>query len=186
MNCRVSAFRGAIPFSCILSVTACLSTSRASACLEGEVPFENFVQFVESKLPLIPRYLKRLVAPPLNIGLPSWEFDPDFDIRYHVREVTLKHGSDSELKTLAGKILGKVMDRRHPLWDFTFVHGLKGNRSAVIIRLHHCLADGIAGISLMNVLMDVSPVAPALPKRRSSAPSAATARCSDFAGGTAV
>ena len=134
--------------------------------LEGEVPFENFVQFVESKLPLIPRYLKRLVAPPLNIGLPSWEFDPDFDIRYHVREVTLKHGSDSELKTLAGKILGKVMDRRHPLWDFTFVHMLKGNRSAVIIRLHHCLADGIAGISLMNVLMDVSPVAPALPKRR--------------------
>jgi diacylglycerol O-acyltransferase len=134
--------------------------------LEGEVPFQDFLQFIASKLPSIPRYLKHLVASPLNIGLPSWEYDPDFDIRYHVREAALKRGSDTELKTLAGKILGTVMDRRRPLWDFTLVHGLKGSRSAVIIRLHHCLADGIAGISLMNVLMDASPVAPPLPKRK--------------------
>jgi hypothetical protein len=59
-------------------------------------------------------------APPLNIGLPSWEYDPTFDIRNHVREVTLKHGSDTELKALAGKILSTVMDRQHPLWDLTW------------------------------------------------------------------
>ncbi len=102
----------------------------------------------------------------LNIGLPSWEYDPTFDIRNHVREVTLKHGSDAELKTLAGKILSTVMDRQHPLWDLTLVHGLKGNRSGLIFRLHHCLADGIAGVGIMNVLMDASPVAPRLPKRK--------------------
>jgi len=139
----------------------------ACVCVfEGKVPFEDCVQFVESKLPLIPRYLKRVVPAPLNIGLPSWEYDPTFDIRRHVREVTLKHGSDAELKTLAGKILSKVMDRQHPLWDLTWVHGLKGNRSALIFRLHHCLADGIAGVGIMNVLMDASPVAPRLPKRK--------------------
>ena len=78
----------------------------ACVCVfEGEIPFEACLQFVESKLPLIPRYLKRVVPPPFNIGLPSWEFDPTFDIRNHVREATLKHGSDAELKTLAGKIL---------------------------------------------------------------------------------
>ena len=134
--------------------------------LEGEIPFKDCIQFVESKLPRIPRYLKRLVAPPLNIGLPSWEYDPAFDIRNHVREVTLKRGTDTELKTLAGKILSTVMDRQHPLWDLTFVHGLKGNRSGLIFRLHHCLADGIAGVGIMNVLMDASPVVPRLPKRR--------------------
>ena len=76
----------------------------ACVCVfEGEISFEACVQFVESKLPLIPRYLKRVVPPLLNIGLPSWEYDPTFDIRRHVREVTLKHGSDTELKTLAGK-----------------------------------------------------------------------------------
>ena len=139
----------------------------ACVCVfEGEISFEACIQFVESKLPLIPRYLKRVVPPLLNIGLPSWEYDPTFDIHRHVREVTLKHGSDTELKTLAGKTLSKVMDRQHPLWDMTLVHGLKGNRSALIFRLHHCLADGIAGVGIMNVLMDTSPVAPLLPKRK--------------------
>jgi diacylglycerol O-acyltransferase / wax synthase len=139
----------------------------ACVCVfEGTVPFEDCVQFVESKLPLIPRYLKRVVPAPLNIGLPSWEYDPAFDIRRHLHEVKLKRGSDAELKTLAGKILSKVMDRQHPLWDLTWVHGLKGNRSALIFRLHHCLADGVAGVGIMNVLMDASPVAPRLPKRK--------------------
>jgi diacylglycerol O-acyltransferase len=139
----------------------------ASVCVfEAEIPFEAFVQFVESKLPLIPRYLKRVVPPPLNIGLPGWEYDPTFDIRRHVREVTIKHGSDAELKTFAGKILSTVMDRQHPLWDLTVVHGLKDNRSGLIFRLHHCLADGIAGVGIMNALMDASPVAPPLPRRK--------------------
>ena len=139
----------------------------ACVCVfEGEFPFKACIQFVESKLPLIPRYLKRVVPPPLNIGLPSWEYDPTFDILRHVHEVTLKHGSDAELKTLAGKILSTVMDRQHPLWDMTVVHGLKDNRSGLIFRLHHCLADGIAGVGIMNVLMDASPVAPRLPRRK--------------------
>jgi diacylglycerol O-acyltransferase len=139
----------------------------ACVCVfEGEIPLKACLQFVESKLPLIPRYLKRVVPPPLNLGLPSWEYDPTFDILRHVHEVTLKHGTDTELKTLAGEILSTVMDRRHPLWDMTLVHGLKNNRSGLIFRLHHCLADGIAGVGLMNVLMDASPVAPRLPRRR--------------------
>ena len=50
----------------------------ACVCVfEGEIPFEAFVRFVESKLPLIPRYLKRVVPPLLNIGLPTWEYDPN-------------------------------------------------------------------------------------------------------------
>ncbi len=139
----------------------------ACVCVfEGKIPIEACVQFVASKLPLIPRYLKRVVPALLNIGLPSWEYDPTFDIRNHVREATLKHGSDLELKTLAGKVLGTVMDRQHPLWDMTLVHGLKGDRSALIFRLHHCLADGIAGVGIMNVVMDASPATPRLPKRK--------------------
>lgn len=139
----------------------------ACVCVfEGKISFEACVQFVESKLPLIPRYLKRVVPPLLNIGLPSWEYDPTFDIHNHIREATLKHGTDAELKTLAGKILSAVMNRQHPLWDMTLVHGLKGDRSALIFRLHHCLADGIAGVGIMNVVMDASPVAPRLPKRK--------------------
>src|SRR5208282_1170822 len=90
----------------------------ASVCVfEDEIPFKACLRFVEAKLPLIPRYFKRVVPTPLNLGLPTWEYDPGFNIRNHVREVTLKNGSDAELKALAGKILSKEMDRERPLWD---------------------------------------------------------------------
>jgi diacylglycerol O-acyltransferase / wax synthase len=139
----------------------------ASVCvLEGEIPFATYLRFVESKLPLIPRYLKRVVSPAFGLGLPSWEYDPTFNIHNHVRELRLQRGTDAELKAVAGKILSKVMDRQHPLWDLTLIHGLKGNRTGLIIRLHHCLADGIAGVGVMNVLFDASPVAPPLPRKK--------------------
>ena len=46
------------------------------------------------------------------------------------------------------------------------VRGLKGGRTGLIIRLHHCLADGIAGVGIMNALLDASPEAPRLPKKK--------------------
>jgi diacylglycerol O-acyltransferase / wax synthase len=133
---------------------------------EGEISLRACTRFIESKLPLIPRYRQRVVAPPFNIGLPTWEYDPHFDVRNHIHHITLKHGADAEFKAVAGKILSKVMDRQRPLWDFTLVHGLKGNRTGVVTRMHHCLADGLAGVSLMNVLMDPSPEVRPLPKRK--------------------
>ncbi len=144
----------------------------ASVCMfDREIPFQQCVRFVESKLPRIPRYLKRIAPAPLGVGLPRWEFDQRFDIRNHVREDTLKRGSDAELKALAGKIFSTVLDRQRPLWDLTLVHGLKGNRSALIVRLHHCLADGIAGVGIMHALLDPTSDTPRLPRRKLKIPS---------------
>lgn len=126
---------------------------------EGVLPLQGCIDFVVSKLPRIPRYTQHVVFPPFNVGLPSWEPDPRFDIRNHVRLVKVKNGTDADLKALAGRLVSERMDREHPLWDLTLVHGLKGNRTGVIARLHHSLADGISGVGLMNVLMDSSPTA---------------------------
>lgn len=135
----------------------------ASVCLfEGEISFQDCVRFVESKLPLLPRYFKRVVPAPFGLGLPAWEYDPEFDLGRHMREVTLKPGTDADLRELAGKLFSQVMDRRHPLWDITVVRGLQHNRTGLILRLHHCLADGIAGVGILNVLLDPSPEAPRL------------------------
>lgn len=138
----------------------------ASVCVfDGEISFEDCVKFVESKLPLLPRYLKRVVPAPFGLGLPSWEYDPEFDLLRHVHEVTLKHGTDTELKALAGKLFSKVMDRQHPLWDITLIKGLKRSRTGLILRLHHCLADGIAGVGILSMLLDANPEAPRLPRK---------------------
>jgi len=139
----------------------------ASVCtFEGDISLEDCVQFVELKLPLLPRYLKRVVSAPFGLGLPSWEYDPDFDLRRHMREEKLQHGTETELKDLAGRLFSTVMDRQHPLWDMTIVRGLKHNRTGIIFRLHHCLADGIAGVGIMNVLLDSNPEAPLPPKTK--------------------
>ncbi len=135
------------------------------AVFDGTISLAECMEFVSSKLPLIPRYFQRVVIPPLNFSLPAWEYDPEFDIRNHVREVMLKRGTDADLKAAAARILSVMMDRRHPLWDITLMQGLKGNRTAIVVRIHHCLADGIAGVGLMNVLMDPEPIAHAPAKK---------------------
>lgn len=133
---------------------------------DGDIVFDDYVRFVESRLPLISRYLMRVVPPPLNAGLPTWEYDPNFDVRNHVHEGFLKHGTDAQLKVLVGKTMGTVMDRQRPLWDLTLVRRLKGNRTALIARMHHCLADGIAGVGIMSTLMDTTPDPAPVAKRK--------------------
>jgi len=133
------------------------------AVFDGAISLADCIEAVSSKLPLIPRFYQRVVIPPLNIGLPTWEYDPEFDIHNHIREVRLRRGNDADLKAAAAKILSVTMDRRHPLWDISLMQGLEGDRTALVVRAHHCLADGIAGVGLMNVLMDAepTPIAPA-------------------------
>ncbi len=136
------------------------------AIFDGAVPLETFTDFVESKLPLIPRYRQRIVIPPFNLGHPTWEFDPEFDIRRHIRMVTLKRGTDGELQAFAGKVLSQIMDRNRPLWDITLVDGLRHGHMAMIFRLHHCLADGVSGVALLNLVLDASPQVAPLPRRQ--------------------
>ena len=141
------------------------SISQGSACSRAKSSSQDFRAFVESKLPLIPRYRQRVVFPPFDLGLPSWEFDPKFDIRNHVRKVTLKHGTEQELKSLAAKIVSTRLNRERPLWDFTLAR-LQGGRTGMVTRIHHCLADGIAGVGAMNVIMDTTPAPPPLARKQ--------------------
>jgi diacylglycerol O-acyltransferase len=131
---------------------------------EGRIPLAGCRRFIESKLPKIPRYRQRVVAAPFNIGLPTWEYDPGFDIRNHVREIKLRRGTMAELQAAVSRILTRRMDRRRPLWDFT-LFPLPNNRTAILARVHHCLADGIAGVGIMNALMDPTPTRHRLPRK---------------------
>jgi diacylglycerol O-acyltransferase / wax synthase len=137
---------------------------------EGKMPLKACRELVESRLPLVPRYRQRVVFPPLNLGLPHWEFDPAFDIRNHIRQVRLRGGTENDLKALASSILSTHLDRQRPLWDLTLVQGLEGNRTGLIARIHHCLADGISGLGMLNVLMDTSPTPKPMPRVKVEVP----------------
>ena len=131
----------------------------AAVCVfDGPIPFDEFVAGMDSKLHLIPRYQQLAVAPPYNLGPPTWEPDPYFDIRRHIFRVRLDSpGGEAQLEALAGRILTQVMDRSKPLWEIYVIDGLKNGRGALLARVHHALADGVSGAALMQVMLDPTP-----------------------------
>src|SRR4051794_1321887 len=139
----------------------------AALCIfDGEIGIDDFAAHIESRLPLIPRYLQRVLPAPLGLGMPMWEFDPNFEIHNHVREVALKHGTESELQKEVSHILSHRLHRERPLWEFILFTGLRGaridgsgkKRCALLARVHHALADGISGVSMLNVITDSEPI----------------------------
>jgi len=132
----------------------------AVGIFDGPIPFREFVANIDSKLDLIPRYRQIAVPPPFNVGYPTWEDAPGFDIKRHIFRVTLDApGGEAELEALAGRLLSQSLDRSKPLWEIHLVDGLKDGRGALIARIHHALADGVAGAALLRVMLDPTPEA---------------------------
>ncbi len=128
------------------------------ATFEGAIPFRAFVRHIESRLHRIPRYRQRVVPCPLNVGLPTWEADPDFDIRNHIFCVKLDApGTDIQLRKLAEELFEGTLDRDKPLWEIYLVSGLEGGRTGMFTKVHHCMIDGIAGVELLMLILDASP-----------------------------
>jgi diacylglycerol O-acyltransferase / wax synthase len=127
------------------------------AIFEGHIPYRRFLESIQSRMHLIPRYRQRVVEPPFNIGRPTWEFDPDFDIRRHIMRVPLPApGTDEQLRNLTTRLIRGQLDRSKPLWELYFVEGLEGERTALVSKIHHCLVDGVSGIELLTVMLEVS------------------------------
>jgi len=131
----------------------------AIGIFEGPVPrFEDVVEMVKGKLPLVPRYRQVVRFVPLQLGRPVWADDSSFDLSYHLRHTALPApGGEAELRALVGRIMAQQLDRTKPLWEIWVVDGLSGDRWAMVSKTHHALVDGVAGTELLAVIMDTSP-----------------------------
>ena len=127
---------------------------------EGPPPdYVDFLDGIESRLHLTPRYRQKLAFPRFEMGRPMWVDDPCFNIEYHVRHTALpRPGSVDQLLKLAGRIYSQRLDRSKPLWETWLVQGFEDNRFALITKTHHSMIDGMAGVDLASVLFDVEPV----------------------------
>jgi WS/DGAT/MGAT family acyltransferase len=124
---------------------------------QGGIDTTRIRNLVESKLHLIPRYRQRLAWVPLEKH-PAWVDDEHFNIEYHVRHYSLpRPGSFDQLRSLIGIIMSQQLDRSKPLWEFNVIEGLDDDRFAVVSKIHHCMIDGIAGVDLMAVLLNLMP-----------------------------
>jgi diacylglycerol O-acyltransferase len=130
----------------------------AGACVFDNPPptVDDITALIASKLHLIPRYRQRVRTVPLELGRPVWVDDPNFDLSHHVRRTVLPApGDDAAFCSLMGRIMSQPLDRERPLWEALLVEGLEGGRWVMIFKVHHCMVDGIAGVELLTVLLDV-------------------------------
>jgi WS/DGAT/MGAT family acyltransferase len=120
--------------------------------LRKRVAISRLRATVASRFVRFARFCQRPVA---TTGGYQWESDEGFDLKRHVTPASLPRGAgDAELEALVSRLVSTPLDPRHPLWQFHLVSAYKGG-SAVIMRIHHCYADGIALIQVLLSMTDV-------------------------------
>ncbi len=140
------------------------STITTAVVIDGDLDAERFDRTLERASRIIPRLRQRVRSNPLSIAPPRWEIDPNFDLRYHLRTARAPgEGSMADLLAMAGPMAMQGFDRARPLWEATVVEGLSGGRTAIILKIHHAITDGVGGVRLMLELFDLSADAPDRP-----------------------
>lgn len=124
------------------------------------IDFERLRATIEQRMLRFDRFRQRVRHFTGRSGQPEWEDDPHFDIRSHVRRIALPvPGDEDALQELVGDLMSTPLDYSKPLWQWHLVEGY-GRGCAVIARMHHCIADGIALVHVMLSLTDAEPDAP--------------------------
>ena len=124
----------------------------------GSLRIDELSRHLESRLHLVPRFRRRLAVVPGGQGRPRWVDDTDFDIRNHARSAVLPApGGDRELRAFVAELLAEPLDPRHPLWEIWTVDGLEGDRVAVIPKVSHVMADGLALLGFALAVLDLDP-----------------------------
>jgi len=135
--------------------------------LRPAVDYAALCRRVEERLLRYGRFRQKVVEDPAGA---SWVEDRGFDLKRHVVREKLPRGKGGEraaLQALVGGLAMQPLDRSHPLWQLHLVEDYDGG-SALVARIHHCIADGIALIAVMMSLVDGGQAPPE--RSRRSAP----------------
>jgi diacylglycerol O-acyltransferase len=128
----------------------------------GRMKMDELRDHIESRLRAIPRFRQKLLKVPFDQGRPVWVDDQSFDIANHVRAAALpRPGGPAELRAFMGALLEVPLDRSRPLWELWFVEGVEDDRIAVVPKVNHVMADGMAVLESAFSVLDLEPGAPA-------------------------
>lgn len=128
----------------------------ALAVLEGPIPdHRQLAATLAERIGRCPRFRQRPRRRPLDLGAPEWVDVDDFDIANHVRRLAVPApGEDRQLHALVAEIMSWRLDRSRPLWEIWLLDGLSGDRWAMLMKVHHCIADGVATAHMLTGLSD--------------------------------
>ncbi|MGK2930250.1 MAG: wax ester/triacylglycerol synthase domain-containing protein [Acidimicrobiales bacterium] len=132
------------------------STITALTLLDRAPDRDALTERIDRGSRLVPRMRQRVIGNVLSLAPPRWEYDAHFDLRCHLRWVNA--GGNGTLRTvldIAEPIAMQGFDRARPLWEFVVVEGLEDGRAAMIQKLHHAITDGVGGMQIAMLLLDL-------------------------------
>lgn len=124
--------------------------------IEGPMPdFAALTAGIADRVATVPRFRQVLRTHQLDLSPPEWVEDEQFDISHHVHRAALPHpGDDATLFRFVAEVMERRLDRDRPLWECWIVEGVEGGRWALLMKMHHCIADGLATMRILAGLGD--------------------------------
>lgn len=127
---------------------------------QDPLPLDALREVVEKRLLKYRRFRQRVVDSPL-LKAPSWEDDPDFNLDNHITVTKLEGvGDKASFQAYCSKLISKQLNFDRPLWHLHLIENVEGG-NVLFSRIHHCIADGIALVSVMLSMTDDAAVSTA-------------------------
>ena len=111
---------------------------------------------IAGRLHLSARFRQRVVPVPLSAGEPVWRDDPSFSLANHVKVIP-DLLDDAGVRHATDAFFARPLRRDRPLWEIVLVPRVTGGRAAILGKIHHAMADGVAAVELGLLLFDLSP-----------------------------
>lgn len=134
------------------------------AVITGVIMFDDPLDFgtlkelIRARLLRVRRFRQRVREPLFGVGIPRWQDDPHFDLDAHLHRIALPAPHDQQaLHELVGDLMSMPLDFNKPLWQYHLVENYQGG-CALICRLHHSMADGLALVQVLLSLADDAPI----------------------------
>ena len=123
----------------------------AVAIVDGAAPDDGLLkELLAKRIESIPRCTQLLRTQTFK-----WIDCSEFDLTHHVRRLAISGpGDDAELSRAIAHALERPLDLDRPPWECWVIEGLKGNRWAILMKIHHGLADGNSAAHLLTRLCD--------------------------------
>ena len=122
---------------------------------DGKPDIPRFKRTVDARLMKYRRFHQKVTSDATGSW---WEDDPDYDIDHHLSRTKLPGAAGKrELEELVARLVSSPLDPERPLWQFQVIENYRGGApggSAMVVRIHHAIADGIALIGVMQSLTD--------------------------------
>ena len=134
---------------------------RSLSDADGRFRIEVAREHIERRARLLPRFHQVLYWPGFGLGWPLWVDAPSVDIAEHVGVFPVADpGDDEQLLCACETLRRRQLDRTRPLWEMWFLPGLPGGRVGLFMKMHHAIADGVAGVAALGAFLDLVPVSP--------------------------